>query len=93
MMWQRHDIDQNGVLDVYEAKKCIQEVFTKVFERDRLSPANLNKLIDQLDVDRSGTIEKTEFADFLVRMIKNEMFKAGHKQAFDENITNGRHYM
>jgi Ca2+-binding EF-hand superfamily protein len=59
MLWSKYDGDQNGVLDIGEAKKCLVEVYTVLLGRQLNPTKNEQKdWFNSLDKDRSGTIDK-----------------------------------
>lgn len=69
MLWAKYDGDHNGVLDIEEAKKCLVEVFTVLLGR-QLNPTKTEQKdwFRSLDKDRSGTIDKQEFFEFIKKV-------------------------
>lgn len=59
------DADGNGVLDLEESRQFVEHVLTKIYGQGKYQLTNFQHWFNEFDRDRSGTIEKSEFVDFI----------------------------
>ena len=67
-MWKKYDEDNNGYLDMSEARKFIYAVFSDMFEAESLNILKgdgFKKIFEKLDTDGNGTIDKDEAIAFI----------------------------
>jgi hypothetical protein len=64
-LWFEFDLDKNGYLDVSECQKLVSRLFSTNFDTSQFK-----QWFAQYDKDRSNTIEKREFSQFLLKIIK-----------------------
>ena len=93
-VWSVYDADGNGVLDMEEARNFVEHVLSKVYGEKKRKISNFPMWFNQFDRDHSGTIEKSEFVEFIERVARSELYGARDvKKHYAAQLEQGRHYI
>ena len=72
-IWLQFDEDNNGVLDIEEARKFFNAVLTKFKGNSSFSSASFGSWMAILDKNNTGSLDKIEVSDFITKMLGYEM--------------------
>ena len=76
-VWNDFDDNQNGILDVKEARAFVDLILRNMYGAGNYNLAKFSTWFKEFDKDNSGGIEKSEFAEFVGRVARTAMF--GHQ--------------
>ena len=60
LVWKDFDADENGVLDIQEARKFVDYILSSMYGQTKTNLAKFEAWFSQFDTDHSGSIEKKE---------------------------------